>query len=144
LIVYLDSSAVVKRYVTERGSEQVHRLMETTAAMGTGVVTRTEVVAALAKAVRVGALAQEAAAEARSTFESDWPDYVRLAVSEGVTGRAAGFAWSHGLRGYDAIHLAAARTWADLMEEPVSFATFDRRLWTAAGDEGLVRWPEDL
>lgn len=48
MIVYLDASALVKRYVTERGSGQVHSLIESADAMGTGMVTRAEVVAAAA------------------------------------------------------------------------------------------------
>ncbi len=144
MICYLDSSALVKRYVTEQGSEEVHRLIETSELLGTALLTRTEVVAAFAKAVRVGALSEDSATEARKRFEGDWNDLVRLAVAEGIVSRAADFAWSHDLRAYDALHLAAARSLADLTGETLLFATFDRRLWTASDNEELHPWPEDL
>lgn len=144
MIVYLDPSALVKRYVAERGSEEVSRIVAEAEALGTALVSRTEVVAALAKAVRVGALEEQAAREARNTFEREWPDLVRLAVSERTAERAADAAWDHGLRGYDAIHLAAAAGWKDLLDKPVTLATYDRRLWQAAEEEGLQPWPQDL
>jgi predicted nucleic acid-binding protein len=144
VIVYLDSSALVKRYVAERGSEEVEGLIPEAEALGTTLVSRAEIVAALAKAIRVGALGAEEALRARETFEGEWPDLVRLAISEQVVERAAEAAWDHGLRGYDALHLAAANTWKDLLQRPVALATFDRRLWQAAGDEGLRPWPDDL
>lgn len=144
MILYLDSSALVKKYVLEAGSEEVRRSIEESEGVGTVVLAHTEVVAALAKAVRTGVLTKAAAKVARTQFEGDWPDLIRLAVAEPTATRAADLAWSHDLRGYDALHLAAARTWADLMDEALTFATYDRRLWTAAGAEGLHCWPEDL
>lgn len=144
MIVYLDASALVKRYVFEKGSERVDTLIPEAEALGTALVSRAEVVAALAKAIRVGALDGNEALAARKTFEEEWPDLVRLAISERVVERAAEAAWDHSLRGYDALHLAAANTWKDLLQRPVALATFDRRLWQAAGDEGLRPWPDDL
>jgi len=58
--------------------------------------------------------------------------------------RAGAVAWAHGLRGYDAVHLAAAATWQDAIGEAVTLATFDRRLWAAAEKEGLLAFPPDL
>ena len=144
MIVYLDPSALVKRYVAEKGSELVEKLIPEAEALGTSLVSRAEIVAALAKAIRLGALEDEEALQARETFEGEWPDLVRLAISERLVERAAEAAWEHSLRGYDALHLAAASTWKELLQRPVALATFDRRLWQAAGDEGLEPWPDDL
>jgi len=44
----------------------------------------------------------------------------------------------------DAVHLASAHQLADDLGEPVTFATFDRFLWRAALDTGLVAWPPGL
>jgi predicted nucleic acid-binding protein len=59
LICYLDSSALAKRYVLEPGSEEVKQLISEAQAVGTGWISLVEVVAALTKAVRVGALSTE-------------------------------------------------------------------------------------
>ncbi|MBU1879930.1 MAG: type II toxin-antitoxin system VapC family toxin, partial [Chloroflexi bacterium] len=77
-------------------------------------------------------------------FRNEWPDLVRIQATEIVVARADNLAWDHGLRGYDAVHLAAASVWLDAMGERVTFATFDRQLWAAAGRVGLVPYPADL
>jgi hypothetical protein len=53
-------------------------------------------------------------------------------------------AWELGLRGYDAVHWAAGLLWQEGMDEAVTFATFDRRLWEVAGLRGLAVFPVDL
>lgn len=53
-------------------------------------------------------------------------------------------AWEHGLRGYDAVHLAAALPWHEALGESVTVATYDKQLWQAAQSTGLVVWPESL
>ena len=50
MIVYLDASALVKRYVAETGSAEVASLISEAQAIGTAVVSRAEVAAALAQA----------------------------------------------------------------------------------------------
>lgn len=52
--------------------------------------------------------------------------------------------WELGLRGYDTVDLAAALAWQEEMSQPITLATFDRQLWTAAQDGGLAVFPEDL
>ena len=54
--VYVDTSALVKRYVAETDAEAVDAVMNNALRVGTSLITRTEVAAALAKAVRQGRL----------------------------------------------------------------------------------------
>ena len=61
-----------------------------------------------------------------------------------LVSRAATLAWEHGLRGYDAVHLAAALFWQDVLGDPVTLASYDRQLWDAAKVTDLVAWPEAL
>ncbi|MCD6288907.1 MAG: type II toxin-antitoxin system VapC family toxin [Anaerolineae bacterium] len=144
MILYLDASALVKRYVAEPGSPEVNEIISTIAVVGTALVTRAEVGAALAKGVRLGALNQEEAMAALHTFRDEWSDLVRIQVTEAVIARAEMLAWEQSLRGYDAVHLAAASIWQDAMSDPVIMATFDRHLWVAARRIGLIPFPEDL
>ncbi len=144
MILYLDASALVKHYVAEPGSLEVNRAISQAEVVGTALISRAEVVAALAKATRSGALTHEEAARSLQVFREEWPDLVRILITEFVIARADAFAWEHGLRGYDAVHLAAASVWQDMLDEPVTLATFDRRLWTAAGQVGLIPYPADL
>ena len=144
MILYLDSSALVKRYVTEPGSDEVLRQIEGAEVVGTSAISLTEVAAALAKAVRLSLLPREVGELAYQVFRREWPDLVRLPVSEAALERAAALTWTSGLRGYDAVQLAAAVIWQEAVEEPVSFSTFDRQLWAASGAAGLTPCPADL
>jgi predicted nucleic acid-binding protein len=144
VILYLDASALVKRYVAEAGSPQVAEAIAAAELAGTSVITRAEVAAALAKAARMRVLAHDEALACLQTFRNEWPDLVRLQLSELTVTRADAFAWEYGLRGYDAVHLAAASIWQDAMGERVAFMTFDRKLWDAAARAGLTPTPADL
>ncbi|MDX9953639.1 MAG: type II toxin-antitoxin system VapC family toxin [Anaerolineae bacterium] len=144
MILYLDASALVKRYVAEPGSDEVSRLIAGAAVVGTSLITRAETSAALAKAARVGALTREAAAAALQVFRSEWPFLIRVQATELVLTRADTLAWELGLRGYDAVHLASASIWQEGMGEAVTLATFDRQLWDAARTQGLAVSLENL
>jgi len=141
VILYLDASALVKRYVAEAGSADVARLIAAADIVGTAVISRAEVSAALAKAARMGLLLRPEAEAALQVFRAQWADLVRLQLTEVVLAQADDLAWEHGLRGYEAIHLAVARFWQASLGEPVTLATFDRQLWQAGADAGLIPWP---
>jgi predicted nucleic acid-binding protein len=141
LILYFDTSALVKRYVAETGSADVEALIGEAEAVGTVVVSRVEVAAALAKAARIGALKREAAAKALRLFNDHWETLIRLELGEPLAARAARLAWEHGLRGYDAVQLAAALLWRESLGETIVMATYDRELWRAARASGLSPWP---
>lgn len=67
-----------------------------------------------------------------------------MEVTEAVVAQADALAWEHGLRGYDAVHLASALLWQNGLSETVTLATFDKQLWAAAQLVGLEVWPEAL
>jgi predicted nucleic acid-binding protein len=64
-----------------------------------------------------------------------WP------INEATAQRADELACRHGIRGYDAIHLACALLYREGLGEPVSLATFDRLLRQAAQAEGFLVLP---
>ena len=144
MICYLDASALVKRYIAEPGSDIVDRAMAESEGTGTATISRAEVAAAFAKAVRVGALEKEEGSLCFSHFRDEWPDFLRLQITEATTERAASMAWDFGLRGYDAVHLAAAAIWQEALATSITFASFDLNLWRAAMRVGLLTSPADL
>ena len=77
-------------------------------------------------------------------FQRDWPHLVRLRIAEVTIARAAQLAWQHRLRGYDAVHLAAAILWQEALGELVTMATFDLTLWQAVIQVGMQAFPADL
>ena len=144
MILYLDTSALVKRYVAERGTAEVRQLIASAQAVGTSVVARAEMPAALAKAVRTGTVAAAAGDAALEAFRAEWPTLVRVQATEALIARADAEAWQHQLRGYDAVHLASALVWQEGLGREVTFATYDVALWEAAARTGLVSFPQDL
>jgi predicted nucleic acid-binding protein len=141
MIVYLDSSALVKRYVAEKGSRDVGDLIAAADVVGSSVLCRVEVAAALARAARGAIITNAAQRVAYEAMAAHWPDMVGLPVADGVLRRAETLVVTQRLPGYDAVHLASAAFWQELLDEPVTLATFDRELWSAAAGVGLDVWP---
>jgi uncharacterized protein len=76
----------------------------------------------------------------QAAFERLWSRIAIVAVDEPLVDRAAALARAHVLRGYDAVHLAAAVQVAG--GAPLAFACFDEELRTAAVREGLAPFPD--
>ena len=144
MIAYLDASALVKRYLVERGSRETIALTAESEMIATSVVSRAEVAAGLAKAARTRLVTEGRARSAQRSFAGDWPDLVRVSVTEALVERAETLSWDHGLRGYDAVQLASALTWQESVGTEIVLATFDQQLWEAAPKAGLKAWPEKL
>jgi uncharacterized protein len=143
MIVYADTSALVKRYIREPDSTEVSALLEQADAVGTVTITQVEMASALGKAARLKWVKKEAALQAWKDFLTHWSMLTRIGLGSGVIDRASRLAWEHGLRGYDAVHLAAALVWQETLNLPILLATFDRDLWNAGEKERLKMWPAE-
>jgi predicted nucleic acid-binding protein len=143
-MLYLDTSALVKKYFDEPYSSEVRSCISDHAAVATATIARAECAATFARAVRLGTLTEIAATSGHQHFVGEWKSYIRIRVTETLVARADGIAWTFRLRGYDAIHLAAALEWHDRIGEAITVATFDRDLWRAANEAGLDRFPDSL
>lgn len=133
MIVYLDSSALVKLVVSESQSDAVDALVAGTEYAVTSVIAYAECRSAIARGARSRRV--DAAAATRS-LDRVWESVHTLDVDLRLGARAGDLASRHLLRGMDALHLASALELAD-GELPVAFATFDRDLAAAARKEGL-------
>ena len=144
-LLYLDTSALFKRYVEEDESEMVLARIADAPVVGTALITRIEVAAALAKAVRDDRMEPAEAHDAERDFLDDWTDFTKVGLTDDLAAHAGDLAWKHGLRGYDAAQLAAALAWREATEDAedeIVFACFDNHLRRAATAEGLATWPE--
>ena len=144
MILYLDASALVKRYIAEAWTNDVEMVVGQAQLLGSGAISQVEVTSALARAARTKGLNQYTAQMALRAFHVQWADFIRLPVTDALLTRASDFAWQYGLRGYDAMHLAAACAWSDAIGSAVTLATFDRGLRQATPRVGLLAWPGDL
>jgi predicted nucleic acid-binding protein len=144
LILYADSSALAKRYISESSSSEVETLLRQAEVVGTALVTRAEVSSALAKLVRTGSLRRQVAETILNVFRKHWLELTTIQLTEALVAEADSLAWEQGLRGYDAVHLASALSWQRGLERVVTLATFDVDLWEAGQRVGLGIWPEKV
>ena len=142
---YLDSSALVKRYVVETGTDWIGHLCAVQAGntLYTARVTGAEIAAALFRKAREGALAAPDAQAAITRFKADFRRrYQIVEITDELIDTAMALVERHALRGYDAVQLAAALelqgTRASLSLSPIHFVCADDRLNAAAEGEGLV------
>ena len=109
-IFFLDSSALIKRYVTERGSEWLTNLIEPRAGNRIFVarITAVEVVSAIKRRERSGNLSATDASASLTRFRQEFGNYRSVDINAKLVSRAMNLAETHALRGYDAVQLAAA------------------------------------
>jgi predicted nucleic acid-binding protein len=133
VILYLDTSSLVKLYVEEPGSADIRRLVEQSEIVGTSVVAYPEARAALARRRRERSLTPAGHRRSRAALDADWPHVLALDVSGALAQGAGNLAERHKLRGFDALHLASYLTFArEFPDEDVRFSSADRVLERAA------------
>lgn len=143
-VYYLDTSALVKRYAQERGTDWVLRLTDAAAGhdLYTVRVTGPEMIAALFRKARTGEISSDEAGRLAENFRADWRgQYQIVELTALVADRAMELAEKHGLRGYDAVHLASAsalQEMREVMELPsLIFVSADAEQREAAVFEGF-------
>jgi len=132
LRLYLDSSALVKRYVDEDGSDVVCAAMATAEVNSVSWVGWVETIRAVGRAVGSGGVGR---------FEGERTTFDVVDFDRTLADRAGRIGWSTGLRSLDAVHLAAALS---LSPRGLVFATWDARLHRAARAHGLSTLPAAL
>ena len=128
--LYVDSSALLKRYVEEPDSETAESLLRSDPSLLTGRHTVVEVRRNLARL-----LEDRDAATARAAFLEDLGVLSIVELDEVTCEMAAAIAELTGVRTLDALHLAAAQR---IGGPAVPFLTFDVRQAQAARGLGLT------
>jgi uncharacterized protein len=131
-MLYLDASALVKRYIEEAGSDLLAEAMDGARATSTCRIGYVETV----RAIAVSGNSRDV-----KKMESEWGLLDIVEVDQALAERAAELAVSRRLRSLDALHLAAALS---LVDVDLTFATWDVRLHRAARNEGLRTLPAAL
>lgn len=150
-LVYLDTSALAKRYVREVGSEWVVRLCQREPA-AISLIAIPELASALARRTREGALSAQERDTLFQAFLRDLRGFVVIEPIQAIVHQAATLLFttppSIRLRTLDALHVASARlAFARARRHAVatgSFIAADRALLDAANWAGLPTLnPED-
>lgn len=143
-MLYVDSSALAKRYLAEAGTSDVTAAMAVESIVSTNAVGYAELRSAFARALREARLDSPSHAAVVALLDSHWSRYLVIAADDARMREAAMLIdhhSTHALRAFDAIHLASALRLADGNPPAVTFACWDLRLWRAARDEGFVLLP---
>ena len=135
MILFLDTSAFIPLVVAEPGSVVARRLWDYATRVVACRLLYVEAAAALAMAYRMGRLDRPAHRLARQALEELHGALDLVEVSRSLVLRAADLAESLGLRGYDAVHCAAADLLAD---DDLVVASGDSEVLSACSTLGLA------
>jgi len=140
---YLDSSALVKRYVPEAGCEWVRELCQDAAnAIFISELALVEVGSALARRCRRGEITDEQRGNYLDVFIHDYAEGYQLIPAERpIIERGLELTQHYFLRGFDALQLACAMAANDVLAvsgiPALTFVSADGDLCSAAGAAGL-------
>lgn len=138
MILYLDTSALVKLYVPETDSDKIIQLVDAAEMPSTSRMAYAEARAAFARKRREQAVNLRDYRTIVQDLDNDWETFFIVDVSDALIKRAGQLAETFALRGYDAVHLASAVIVAEQGSEAVMFACFDEKLSRAGRRQGLT------
>jgi hypothetical protein len=133
VIGYLDTSALIPLLVAEPSSTACRRFWDSADTVATSRLSYVEAAAALAQAVRLNRLTVRERRRCLRSLADRWAELAVIEVDDELVRAGTGLAQQYALRGYDAMHCAAA---LQIAEEDLVAATGDRALltaWSAAG-----------
>jgi len=133
MILYLDTSSLVKLYVEEDHSDTVRRWVEEAEIVATCRVAYPEMISAVSRRFRAGDISRRALARLLDRFIDEWRYFAVVDFDETAAGELAR---KHKLRGLDAIHLSSLKLLSGAGEGITCvFSSFDRELNRAAAAE---------
>jgi predicted nucleic acid-binding protein len=138
VIYYLDTSALVKRYYTEKGSAWINDRFRSEHLLATSKIAYAELLAALARKRRAREIKEADFAHAVGSFQQEWQELVVVEVTDAVFSDLLSLVKRYPLRGFDAIHLCTALWFRKRVKAEVTFACADHNLLTAAEQEEFI------
>ena len=132
MILFCDTSALVKLYIVEVGSEVLKMQAQEAEAVAVCRIAWAEAYAALSRRAREVPEDAVVIEQAKAALAADWPHFVVLEIDQPLVERAGEYADTFALRGYDSVQLAVAFEAGRISQTPVFFACFDTRLNKAA------------
>ena len=132
MITYVDTSSLLKLVVEEPGSDRVALIWDSSDVLASVSLVLVEGRAALAAARRAERLTPAQLRSAKKALDDLIDHLAVVVVTSELVAEAAELAEQEGLRGYDAVHLAAALT-----IEATVLTSADRTLCDAAARRGL-------
>jgi predicted nucleic acid-binding protein len=142
VILYCDTSALVKCYCREEGSDAVIEFRRQAEATAISVVGHSEFHSAINRKRRDGDVSARDADRILQNFDTDWDSLLRVEITPNLNKIVVRLLKTHPLRAFDALHLASAlllRT--RVRQTDVLFSGFDDKQRMAAERERLTVAP---
>jgi predicted nucleic acid-binding protein len=137
MIVYLDTSSLVKLYVEETGSEKIQDIINTATVISTSKIAYAEARAAFARKQKEDGFSIKILRKITEDLNRDWEGYFVIEITDGLIRTAGDIAEKYLLRGFDSIHLASVINLKDRTKSDVYFSSSDLRLNRAAHKEEI-------
>jgi predicted nucleic acid-binding protein len=132
VLLFCDTSALIKLLIDEPDSAQIHQASERAGLIAACRITWAEAMAAMARRQRDDPTSADDIETARQRLSMLWSSFTIVEVSQKLVEAAGRFADGFALKGYDSVQLAAAHELHVNTEQKVLFACYDRRLKQAA------------
>lgn len=132
MIVYIDTSDLVKLYIDEIGSDTIQEIVHKATVLSTSKVAYAEARSAFARKQRDDGFSAKVLRKIVEDFNRDWESYFLIEVTDGLIRSAGDIAEKHLLRGFDSIHLASAMNLKHKIGPRVYFSSNDEKLNQAA------------
>lgn len=136
-MIYLDSSALVKRYIEETGSEKVRILMEKTSIIAVSRLAYAETLSAIHRRRKSFAASDEEFAALIREFRNDWEHFHVLEMNSEALQSLDEVIEKYALRGADSIHLSTALWFKHVVKTAITFVASDNELLQAAKNARL-------
>ncbi len=130
--VFLDTSALAKRYIAEHGSDEVMALCQKADGLVVSVICLPEMISTLSRLLREKRLARAEYRKLKDDAMADLADIDICQITADILASAVSLLELHPLRAMDALHVASA-----LAVKPDLFVSADHRQLSAARKAGL-------
>ncbi len=136
-MIYLDSSALVKKYLKEKGTGRIKSLLKDANAVATSKLAYPELISAFVRKHRDRAISETELHQALGDFEGDLEAMLIIDLQDELFPFIKKILKKYHLKGADSVHLASALWLEQGTKEDVLFVASDLNLLKAAKAERL-------
>jgi predicted nucleic acid-binding protein len=136
-MIYFDSSALVKKYVHEAGSERVFDLLKGVTMPVTSILAWPEILSGFARKRREKGISEKDYRQAMDMFEAEWESFVIVEFQDELLPVMKLLAQKHALKGADLVHLSSVLWLQKAVREKMILVASDVQLLRTAKAEKI-------
>lgn len=137
MISYFDTSAIVKFYINETGSDVLREIFDKSEIFVTSEIAYIETVSAFIRINNERLISDIDLKNLLSDFKNNWNDFFTLKTDFNIIQKAGLLIEKYKLRSYDSLHLASAMIFRERINKSVNFYSWDKNLNNAALNENF-------